>query len=98
MNKTTLVDGMYRINLKALFGTIVLGISTATLATICPDGSYVSGPRCNICPDGSYVSGRCKITPGGSYVGGSGRINICPDGSYVSGRCQIMPDGSYVGR
>ena len=52
--------------------------------SLCPDGSYVSGDRCNLNPDGSYTSGS--------------RSTLCPDGSYVSGStCHLMPDGSYIG-
>lgn len=81
-------------------------------ATLCPDGSYVSGTSCymtpkgtyvggssaTLCPDGSYVSGgNCYMTPKGTYVGSS-TATICPDGSYVSGRnCYMTPKGTYVG-
>ena len=81
-------------------------------ATLCPDGSYVTGTSCymtpkgtyvggsnaTLCPDGSYVSGNnCYMTPKGTYVG-SNTATLCPDGSYVSGRnCYMTPSGTYVG-
>jgi hypothetical protein len=38
-------------------------------STMCPDGSYVSGTRCNLCPNGQYVSGSCVLMPNGQYIG-----------------------------
>jgi hypothetical protein len=36
--------------------------------TMCPDGTYVKGPRCNYCPDGTYVGGKkCHYGPDGHY-------------------------------
>ena len=54
--------------------------------TMCPDGSYVSGNRCNLTPNGGYIGGRS-----------SRNMNLCPDGSYVSGNCKLTPSGRYVG-
>lgn len=69
--------------------------SSKSPATLCPDGSYVSG-TCGMAPDGSYVSGRPTMAPNGKWVGGSPQIT--PNGSYVEGRTQTMcPDGTYVG-
>lgn len=81
------------------------------LPTLCPNGTYASGP-CNIAPDGTYVSGRPTLAPNGkyvggtptlmprgTYVGGNGRVALCPDGSYVGGdRCVLAPNGRYVGQ
>jgi hypothetical protein len=41
----------------------------ATDSTMCPDGSYVSGPSCTLCPNGQYVAGRCSLMPNGQYIG-----------------------------
>lgn len=39
-------------------------------STMCPDGTYVSGPRCTLCPDGTYVGGsRCVLQPNGTFTG-----------------------------
>lgn len=68
--------------------TAAITCSTASASTMCPDGSYVSGTRCNLTPNGTYVgSGN-----------GHNSMTICPDGSYVSGnRCNLTPSGGYIG-
>ena len=61
----------------AVVATFVLaGILTfadadqAHAQTMCPDGTYVGGDRCNMAPDGSYVGGDgVTMAPDGSYVG-----------------------------
>jgi len=82
-----------------LFLLLSLGFIGTSYATLCPDGSYVSGKRCQLCPDGTYIDGnRCQLTPSGTYIPGGSGTTLCPDGSYVSGkRCQLCPDGTYIG-
>ncbi len=56
-----------------LLGLAFVFLAPAAKATMCPDGSYVSGSTCTLCPNGSYVGGgRCVLQPNGTYTGGYG--------------------------
>jgi len=63
-------------------------VGSVNASTMCPDGTFVGGDRCQMAPDGSFV---------GVSGSNSGAI-MCADGSFVAGdRCQMAPDGSFVG-
>ena len=55
----------------AIAGILIFATADHARAwTMCPDGSYVGGDRCNMTPDGGYVGGDgYEITPDGGYVG-----------------------------
>ncbi len=56
-----------------LLGLAFVFLAPAAKATMCPDGSYVSGSTCTLCPNGSYVGGgQCMLQPDGTYTGGYG--------------------------
>lgn len=62
--------------LAAIITFVLAGILTfadadqAHAQTLCPDGRYVGGDKCNITPDGGYVGGDgWEMAPDGSYVG-----------------------------
>jgi hypothetical protein len=40
--------------------------------TLCPNGSYVSGPSCQLAPNGTWVGDNPQLTPNGTWVGGGG--------------------------
>lgn len=84
----------------ALIGAMLLA-ADARAATLCPDGTYVSGPRCVLAADGSYVSGGTgfgspRLAPDGTFVPGTPRIT--PGGNFVGGpgRNILCPDGTFV--
>ena len=43
-------------NKRVFFFLLVLLISQAANAALCPDGTYVAGDTCTLAPDDSYVS------------------------------------------
>ena len=58
---------MKKLSIKVIVG-ILLFTSNSFSATLCPDGSYVSGGSCTLCPDGTFVgSGSCTLMPDGTY-------------------------------
>jgi TPR repeat protein len=63
-------------------------LGSVNASTMCPDGTFVGGDRCQMAADGSFV---------GVSGSNSGAI-MCADGSFVGGdRCQMAADGSFVG-
>jgi hypothetical protein len=74
--------------MKYLIGlAIVLGASghlKTQAATLCPDGTYVSGTTCRLAPNGKYVSGDSPM-------------RLAPNGTYTSGTPRLTPKGTFIG-
>ena len=50
--------------------TLCIVFVQPAFATLCPDGTHVSGSTCTLCPNGKYVGGsRCVLQPDGTYTG-----------------------------
>lgn len=61
---------MRLIGYLVLASIMIFATTQVTAYTMCPDGSYVSGDRCQMTPDGGYVGGDgYEMTPDGGYVG-----------------------------
>lgn len=77
--------------IAALFIFIQSSSAIATVAIICPDGSYIYGSTCAMTPEGTYQGVTdIAITPDGTTY------SKAPDGQYVrSPNVTMTPDGSY---